>query len=75
MVTKYDIVIGRLAELSIIDKNTGYSLSTHNIPYGSKLYIKDGAEVKKGDLICEWDPYNGVIISEVSGKVAFRKRD
>ena len=68
---KYDIVIGRLAELRIIDKNTGISLTTHNIPYGSKLYVKNGAEVKKGDLICEWDPYNAVIISEVAGKVEF----
>jgi DNA-directed RNA polymerase subunit beta' len=66
-----DIVIGRLAELRIVDKNTGIALSTHNIPYSSKLYIKPGSEVKKGDVICEWDPYNAVIISEVDGKVAF----
>lgn len=66
-----DIVIGRLAELRIVDKNTGITLSTHNIPYSSKLYIKPGAEVKRGELICEWDPYNAVIISEVDGKVAF----
>jgi len=68
---KLDIVIGRLAELRILDKNTGIALTTHTIPYGSKLYIKDGADVKKGDLICEWDPYNALIISEVSGKVSF----
>jgi DNA-directed RNA polymerase subunit beta' len=66
-----DIVIGRLAELKILDKNTGIALSTHNVPYGSKLYLKDGADVKKGDLICEWDPYNALIISEVDGKVSF----
>ncbi|HYW95810.1 MAG TPA: DNA-directed RNA polymerase subunit beta', partial [Bacteroidales bacterium] len=66
-----DMVIGRLAELRIVDKNTGITLTTHNIPYGSKLYIKPGSEVKKGDLICEWDPYNAVIISEVDGKVFF----
>ncbi len=66
-----DIVIGRLAELRIIDKNTGIALSTHPISYGSKLYIKNGAEVKAGDLICEWDPYNAVIISEKSGSVSF----
>ncbi|MBE0653039.1 MAG: DNA-directed RNA polymerase subunit beta', partial [Bacteroidales bacterium] len=65
------IVIGRLAELRIVDKKTGISLTTHNIPYGSKLYIKPGQEVKKGEVICEWDPYNAVIISEVDGKVGF----
>ncbi len=68
---KIDVVIGRLAELRIVDKNTGIALSTHNIPYSSRLYIKPGIEVKKGDLICEWDPYNAVIISEVDGKVEF----
>ncbi|MFO7843899.1 MAG: DNA-directed RNA polymerase subunit beta' [Bacteroidales bacterium] len=68
---KIDIVIGRLAEMRIIDKNTGIVLSTHNIPYGSRLYIKNGANVKKGTMICEWDPYNAVIISEATGKLSF----
>ncbi len=68
---KIEIVIGRLAELRIVDKNTGIALSTHTIPYGSKLYIKPGKSVKKGDLICEWDPFNAVIISEIAGKIAF----
>jgi len=67
------IVVSRLAELRIIDKNTRIQLSTHNIPYGSKLYIENGQEVKKGMLVCEWDPYNGVIITEFKGKVAFEQ--
>ncbi|TLX75711.1 DNA-directed RNA polymerase subunit beta' [Labilibacter sediminis] len=66
-----DIVIGRLAELRIIDKNTGIALSNHPISYGSKLFIKNGAEVKAGELICEWDPYNAVIVSEKAGSVSF----
>ena len=65
------IVVSRLAELRIIDKNTRIQLSLHNIPYGSKLYIENGQEVKKGMLVCEWDPYNGVIITEFKGKIAF----
>ncbi len=65
------IVIGRLAEMRIIDKNTRLSLTTHSIPYGSRLYIKHGTEVAKGNLICEWDPYNAVIISESAGKISF----
>jgi len=68
---KIDIVIGRLAEMRIIDKNTGIVLSTHNIPYGSRLYIKNGDTVKKGTMICDWDPYNAVIISEATGKLSF----
>ncbi len=66
-----DIVIGRLAELRIVDKNTGISLTNHPISYGSKLFVKNGAEVKNGDLIAEWDPYNAVIVSEKAGIVSF----
>jgi len=67
-----DIVIGRLAEMRIIDKNTNIVLSTNNIPYGSKLYYESGDEVKKGDVICEWDPYNAVIVSESAGRIKFK---
>jgi len=68
---KINIIIGRLAEMRIVDKNTGIVLSNHNIPYGSKLYIKNGQEVKKDTVICEWDPYNALIISEATGKLVF----
>jgi DNA-directed RNA polymerase subunit beta' len=68
---KYSIVLGRLGEMRIIDKNTNITLSTHNIPYSSKLYVNNGDAVKKGTMICEWDPYNAVIISEIAGKVEF----
>jgi DNA-directed RNA polymerase subunit beta' len=67
-----DIVVSRLAELKIIDKNTGITLTTHSMPYGSKLYIKNGSEIKKDTVICEWDPYNGVIITEFDGIVSYR---
>ena len=66
-----EIVVSRLAELKIIDKNTNIPLSTHPIPYGSKLYVKNGQEIRKGKLICEWDPFNGVIITEFDGTVEF----
>ncbi|MCY1721627.1 DNA-directed RNA polymerase subunit beta' [Prolixibacteraceae bacterium Z1-6] len=66
-----EIVVSRLAELKIIDKNTNIPLSTHPLPYGSKLYVKNGAEIRKGTLVCEWDPFNGVIITEFEGKVEF----
>lgn len=68
---KVQIVVSRLAELRIVDVYTKIVLHTHNIPYGSKLYFKNGNEVKKGDLIIEWDPFNAVIVSEVSGRISF----
>ena len=68
---KCQIVIGRSAELKLHDKNTNVVLMTTNIPYGAKLYFGNGAEVKKGDKIFEWDPYNATIVSEFAGKVRF----
>ena len=67
----YEVVVGRLADMRIVDSNTGMILTNTNIPYGSKLFFENGAKVKKGDVICEWDPFNAVIVSEVSGKVHF----
>ena len=65
------IVVGRLAEVRFIDVNTGIVLSTHNVPYGSKLYASDGEVVEKGKLIAKWYPFNAVIVTEASGRVAF----
>ncbi|MFA5046442.1 MAG: DNA-directed RNA polymerase subunit beta' [Paludibacter sp.] len=67
----YQVVVSRLAEMRVIDTNTGIALTTQNVPYGSKLYVKDGEMVKKGQLACDWDPFNAVIISETEGKIEF----
>ena len=66
-----NIVISRQSEFRIVDPKTEIVLYTHNLPYGATLFMADGAEVKKGDLICEWDPYNAVIISEYEGKAVY----
>ena len=66
-----DIVISRQSEFRIVDPKTDIVLYTHNLPYGATLFMADGSEVKKGDLICEWDPYNAVIISEYEGKASY----
>jgi len=66
-----DVVISRTSELKLVDKKTGITLSTNNIPYGSFVYVKNGDKLTKGDVVCQWDPYNGVIISEFSGKVRY----
>ncbi|EKF54971.1 DNA-directed RNA polymerase subunit beta' [Galbibacter marinus] len=66
-----DIVISRTAEIKFIDEKTGITLATNNIPYGSQIFKKDGDKLTKGDVVCQWDPYNAVIISEFSGKIAY----
>ncbi|MCR5014880.1 MAG: DNA-directed RNA polymerase subunit beta', partial [Bacteroidales bacterium] len=67
----YQVVIGRSAEMKLHDTNTGVVLMTVNIPYGARLFSGSGEEVKKGDKIFEWDPYNATIVSEFAGKVRF----
>ena len=65
-----NIVIGRSAEFKLTDSK-GLVLMNSNIPYGSELIITNDSKVKKGDVICKWDPYNALIISEFAGKVVF----
>ena len=66
-----EVVIGRLAEMRIVNAETGMMLTSAQIPYGSKLYFDNGAKVRKGDVICEWDPFNAVIVSEVGGRIEY----
>jgi DNA-directed RNA polymerase subunit beta' len=66
-----EIVISRTSELKLLDAKTKNVLNTQNIPYGAILAIKNKAKVKKGDRVCSWDPFNGVIVSEFSGKIVY----
>ncbi len=68
---KKTIVIGRTGEVRIVDVANDRLLITNNIPYGSNLKVKNGQKISKGDVICTWDPFNAVIISEVPGKIEF----
>jgi len=65
------VVIGRTGEIRNMDVKNDRLLNVVNIPYGSTLYVKDGQQVKKGDLICTWDPFNNVIVAEISGQIRF----
>ena len=66
-----NIVISRQSEFRIVDPNTNITLYTHALPYGATIFMEHDAMVKKGDLICEWDPYNAVVIAEHDGKAAY----
>jgi DNA-directed RNA polymerase subunit beta' len=65
------IVIGRTAEMRIMDLKNDRVLITNNVPYGSTLSVAEGAKVAKGDAICTWDPFNNVIVAEIAGEIAF----
>ena len=66
-----NIVISRQSEFRIVDPKTNITLYTHALPYGATIFMAHGADVKKGDLICEWDPYNAVVIAEHDGKAVY----
>jgi DNA-directed RNA polymerase subunit beta' len=68
---KVKVVIGRTGEVRIMDVKNDRLMITNNVPYGAILAVKDGAQVKKGDVICTWDPFNNVIVAEQNGKIAF----
>ena len=68
---KINVVISRTCELKILDNKTGIVLSTNIIPYGSNIFIKDGEKLSKGDIVCQWDPYNGVVVSEFGGSIEY----
>lgn len=68
---KMQVVIGRSGEAKITHPDTGAVVMTANVPYGSHLMAIPGTPIKKGDIICRWDPYNAVILSETKGKIEF----
>src|SRR5690348_13097216 len=68
---KIKVVIGRTGEVRIMDIKNDRLLINNNVPYGSTLNVKDGQKVSKGDVICTWDPFNNVIISEIDGVLKF----
>ncbi|MFO0485212.1 MAG: DNA-directed RNA polymerase subunit beta', partial [Sphingobacteriia bacterium] len=67
------IVLGRGGEIKLMDPKADKVYTVHNIPYGSELLCKDGDTVEKGAIICQWDPYNAVILSDFDGQVHFEQ--
>ncbi len=63
--------LARTGELVVIDAE-GREREIHKVPYGTVLMQKDGAKVKEGDRIAEWDPFTLPIITEQSGVVRFQ---
>lgn len=67
----HQLIVSRMTEMRIVDPNTGITLNQQNLPYGAKLFFKEGDLVKKGDKIIEWDPFNAVILTEAKGIIKF----
>ncbi len=65
------VVIGRNCEVRIDDPKSEQTLITAHLPYGATLLVKDGERVSRGHVLCTWDPYNAVILSESKGRIVF----
>lgn len=66
------VVMGRSGEVRIVNPNDRNQIYiSNNVPYGAFLRVKEGDTVKKGDELSAWDPYNAVILSELTGSVSF----
>ncbi len=65
------VVLSRAGEIRIIDPKTSKQYSVNHIPYGATLHVTEGSNIEKGDPICEWDPFNAVIVSEYPGIAKF----
>ena len=64
------IVMGRNMQIAIVDE-TGQERASHKVSYGAKIHVKDGASVKRGAKLFEWDPYTLPIIAEKAGVAKF----
>jgi len=65
------IVMGRSGEIRIVSESNGQVLIGNNVPYGATLLVKEGERVTKGHELCNWDPYNAVILSEFNGSAQY----
>jgi len=68
---KARVVMGRTGEIRIVEKEKNRVLISNNVPYGAFIHVKDGQKVEKGDELCNWDPYNAVILSEFDGEIEY----
>jgi len=65
------IAVNRNANIAILDQR-GREVEHYQVPYGAKILVKDGEEIKARQEFVEWDPFNTFILTEETGKVKFQ---
>ncbi len=66
-----EVVMSRVGEIRVVEPGTNRLLSNYNLPYGAFLQVKDGQLVEKAQEICNWDPFNAVILAQFDGTVRY----
>ncbi len=69
------VVVSRTGEIRSLDPKTNRVVANNYIPYGSFLFVVDGQEVKRGEKICEWDPFNAVIVTDFDGVIRYNNME
>ena len=64
------VAVSRSGELSVLDPH-GRERERYKLPYGATITVRDGAEIKAGQQVANWDPHNHPIVSEVAGFIRF----
>ena len=64
------VAVSRSGELSVLDSH-GRERERYKLPYGAMITVKDGAAIKAGQTVANWDPHNHPIVSEVAGFMRF----
>jgi DNA-directed RNA polymerase subunit beta' len=64
------VAMARTMSIVIVDQS-GKELASHKLPYGARLHVDDGDEVKRGTRLAQWDPFTRPILTEASGTVDF----
>jgi DNA-directed RNA polymerase subunit beta' len=62
------VVLGRNGEISIVDSK-GREVEKQTVPNGAVLQVSEKQTVKKGEVLCSWDPHSIPILAQVGGKV------
>jgi DNA-directed RNA polymerase subunit beta' len=64
------VAVSRSGEVSVLDTH-GRERERYKVPYGATISVKDGAPVKAGQIVANWDPHTHPIVSEVAGVLRF----
>ncbi len=65
-----DVVLNRNGEICLLDARDR-EIDRYSIPVGAEMMVKDGQQVKPGEVLCRWDPHNVPILAEFGGTIRY----